>query len=197
MVENLLSVNWYGPYNLIDQEVENVFTCLMSQKKGVYLFTIPFEGKYLVYYVGETGTSFANRLLQHVQSYLNGFYRVFDPEMFGKGKKILIWDGMWKPDRRKPKLICDFIDRQPELNPKILLFLKQFRIFLAPIDEEKRIIERLEAEIARSINQQEGIVGRFQDNDIRYRPTRTNEEKFRVFFDFTQPIMGLSQQLSI
>jgi hypothetical protein len=83
---------------------------------------------------------------------LNGFYRVFDPEAFGKGKKILIWGGMWKTDRRDPKLMCDFLDRQTDLAPKILLFLKQFRIFLAPIGEDKRIIERVEAEIARSLN---------------------------------------------
>ena len=159
------------------------------------MFTIPFESKYLVYYVGETGSSFANRLLQHVQSYLNGFYRVFDPEAFGKGEKVLIWGGMWKTDRREPKLICDFIDRQPELVPKILLLLKQFRIFLAPVNEEKRIIERLEAEIARSINQQEGIVGRFQDSDIRYRPTRPTEQQLRVVMTFPQQIMGLNKEL--
>lgn len=190
-------VNWHGPYSLIGKDAESVFTCLMSAEKGVYLFTIPFEGKYLVYYVGETGSSFANRLLQHVQSYLNGFYRVFDPEAFEKGEKILIWGGMWKTDRREPKLICDFIDRQPELAPKILLLLKQFRIFLAPVNEEKRIIERLEAEIARSINQQEGIVGRFQDNDIRYRPTKPNEQQLRVVMTSSQQIMGLNEELNI
>ena len=60
MVTNPLKVNWYGPYSFVESEDENVFTCLMGEKKGVYLFTIPFEGKYLVYYVGETGASFAS-----------------------------------------------------------------------------------------------------------------------------------------
>lgn len=161
------------------------------------MFTIPFEGKYLVYYVGETGTSFANRLLQHVQSYLNGFYRVFDPEEFVRGKKVLLWGGMWKTDRREPKLICAFIDRQAELAPKILMFLKQFRFFLAPIDEEKRVIERVEAEIARSLNQQKGLIGAFQDKDVRYRPTRPDEQQFRVMMIFPQPIMGLTEELFV
>jgi hypothetical protein len=61
MVTDPIKVNWFGPYSFVESEDENVFTCLMSGKKGVYLFTIPFEGKYLVYYVGETGSSFANR----------------------------------------------------------------------------------------------------------------------------------------
>ena len=197
MVTDPLSIKWFGPYSFVGSEAENVFTCSMGQKNGVYLFTIPFEGKYLVYYVGETGASFAARLLQHVQNYLNGFYRFFDPEEFVGGRKVLVWGGMWKTDRREPKLICDFVDRQAELAPKILLFLKQFRIFLAPIDENKRIIERIEAEIARSINQQEGLIGTFQDQDIRYRPTRPNEQQFRVVMNFPQQIMGLRKDLVV
>ena len=197
MITDSLSVEWFGPYSFVDSEAENVFTCLMGDKKGVYLFTIPFEGKYLVYYVGETGASFANRLLQHVQSYLNGFYRIFDPEEFVNGKKVLLWGGMWKTNRREPKLISDFIDRQAELAPKTLLFLKQFRIFLAPIGEDKRIIERIEAEIARSLNQQGGLIGAFQDKDVRYRPTRPDEQQFRVVMTFPQSIMGLNEELFV
>ncbi len=197
MVTDPLSVKWYGPYSFVDSGVENVFTCSMGEKKGVYLFTIPFEGKYLVYYVGETGASFANRMLQHAQSYLNGFYRIFDPEEFVKGRKILLWGGMWKADRREPKLISDFIDKQAELAPKIILFLKQFRIFLAPIGKDKRIIERVEAEIARSLNQQEGLIGAFQDKDVRYRPTSPDEQQFWVMMTFPQPIMGLTEKLFV
>jgi hypothetical protein len=190
-------LKWCGPYSFIESEGENVFTCSLAEKKGVYLFTIPFEGKYLVYYVGETGASFANRLLQHVQSYLNGFYRIFDPEEFAKGKKVLLWGGMWKTDRREPKLICDFINEQAELAPKIIKFIGQFRIFLAPIDENKRIIERIESEIARSLIQQSGFIGDFQDNDIRYRPTKPNEQKFRAMMTFPKSIMGLSEELLV
>jgi hypothetical protein len=197
VITDHLSVEWFGPYRFVGHEADNVFTCSMGKKKGVYLFTIPFEGKYLVYYVGETGDSFANRLLQHVQSYLNGFYRIFDPEEFAAGRKVLLWGGMWKTDRREPKLICDFIDRQAELAPKIIMFLKQFRIFLAPIDEDKRIIERVEAEIARSLNQHEGLVGAFQDKDVRYRPTRLNEQQFRAVLNFSQPVLGLSEELLV
>ena len=109
MVTDPLPVKWYGPYRFVEREEENVFTSLMGEKKGIYLFTVPFEGKYLVYYVGETGASFAIRLLQHVQSYLDGFYRVFDPEEFARGRKVLLWGGMWKSNRREPKLICEFL----------------------------------------------------------------------------------------
>jgi hypothetical protein len=91
MVADSFFVQWYGPYCFIGSEAENVFANAIGEKRGVYLWTIPFYGKYMVCYVGETGVSFAERLLQHVQSYLNGFYRVFDPEEFAEGRKILVW----------------------------------------------------------------------------------------------------------
>ena len=180
MVTDTLLVKWFGPYSFVEINDENIFTSSIGEKKGIYLFTIPFGGEYLVYYVGETGASFATRLLQHVQSYLNGFYRVFDPEEFVKGRKALLWGGMWKTDRKEPKLICEFIEKNSDIAPKIVNFIRQFRIFLAPIDENKRIRERIESEISRSLNQQNGIISDFQDKDIRYRPTRPREQQFKV-----------------
>ena len=142
------------------------------KKKGLYLFTILFEGEYLVYYVGETGTSFSIRMLQHVQSYLDGFYRVFKPEEFARGKKVLLWGGMWKTDRKEPKIICEFLQKNSELAPKIVKFIEHFRIFVAPLDEVNRIRERIDSEIAKSLNLQSGFIADFQDHDVRYRPTR-------------------------
>jgi len=54
----------------------------------------------LVYYVGETGF-LLQCSLQHVQSYLNGFYRVFDPKNLKKAERFSL-GGMWKTDRREP-----------------------------------------------------------------------------------------------
>ena len=88
-------------------------------------------------------------------------------------------------------------NRHAELAPKIVKFIQQFRIFLAPIDEDKRIIERIESEIAKSLNQQDGFIGDFQDKDIRYRPTRPDEQQFRVVMTFPKSIMGLKEDLLV
>ena len=197
MVDDSLRVQFFGPYVFDGNEDENVFTNSLSKKKGVYLLTIPFDDKFLVYYVGETGVSFANRLLQHVQNYLSGFYRIFDPEEFATGKKVLIWGGMWKSNRKDPKFICEFLQRYSELVPKAIKFIEQFRVFLAPIDADKRIIERIESEIARSINEQNGIAGSFQDKDIRYRPRKLNEQQIKVTTVFPNSIIGLSEELLV
>ena len=190
-------IEWFGPYAFLDCEVENVFSCKIDAEVGVYLLTIPFDGKFLVYYVGETGVSFSQLMLQHVQCYLNGFYRVFEPAEFSKGRKELVWGGMWKTDRKDPQLISEFLDKQEALSPKIVQFVKQFRIFLAPIDSDKRFRERIEAAIAKSLSVQSGLVGEFQDKDIRYRPTRQNEAKFEVKMTAPETIMGLAELLRV
>jgi hypothetical protein len=168
----------------------------VKRKEFIYLKSL-LRGKYLVYYAGETGASFAIRLLQHVQSYLNGFYRVFDPEEFVRGRKVLLWGGMWKSDRKEPKLICEFLQKNSELAPKIIRFIQQFRIFLAPIDEDKQIMERIESGIAKSLNRQSGFIADFQDKDVRYRPTRPDEQQFRVLMTFSKSIMGLREELLV
>lgn len=149
MVTESLFVQWFGPYCFAGSESENVFTNSIGEKKGVYLWTIPFDSKYLVYYVGETGVSFAERLLQHVQSYLNGFYRVFDPEEFAEGRKVLVWGGMWKSDRKSPDIMFEYLRQYHKLSDMAHSLLNQFRIFVAPLKEnDRRIRQRIEAAIA-------------------------------------------------
>lgn len=192
MSNQSLSIQWYGPYNFIQNE--NLFTNSLSQKNGVYLWTIPFDNNYLVYYVGQTGASFAARSLQHIQSYLNGLYRVYDPEKFAKREKVLIWGGMWKPDRKEPKVMSEFLSNYLQLAPKILDFIKLFRIFVAPIEGDERVRERIESSVSSCLNQQPGIIGSFQDKDIRYNPRKTTEKPFNVTMTFPN-IMGLIKEL--
>ena len=196
MVADSLFVKWFGPYCLVGNKDENIFK-VSSEKKGVYLLAIPFDGKHLVYYVGETGVSFSQCLLQHIQNYLSGFYRIFDPEEFAEGRKILVWGGMWKSDRKDPKFILEFLKRYSELAPKILRFIEQFRVFLAPIDVDRRIRERIESEIAGSLNEANGVVRSFQDADIRYKPRRLNEQQIKVIMAFPKSIMGLKEELLV
>jgi hypothetical protein len=194
MPNQALSLQWYGPYDFIQKE--NLFTNSLSQRNGVYLWTIPFENKYLVYYVGQTGASFASRSFQHLQNYLNGLYRVYDPDKFAKGEKVLIWGGMWKSDRKEPKFMSEFLINYSLIAPKILVFIKLFRVFLAPVDGDYRVRERIESAIARCLYQQPGVIGSFQDKDVRYKPRKTTEQPFKVAMTFSN-IMGLNVELIV
>lgn len=100
MTSGVLKIKWYGPYQFVRSKQDDVFTNPIWNYKGVYLWAIPLKTEFLTYYVGETGKSFAERHIQHLDCYITGFYRVYDPEQFSKGNRKLIWGGMWKPDRK-------------------------------------------------------------------------------------------------
>jgi hypothetical protein len=122
------------------------------------------------------GVSFAHRTLEHVKCYLRGLYRIYDPHQFAKGKKILIWGGMWKPNRKDPDTMYEYLTQYQRLFPLSYEFLNQFRIFLAPIDEDnQRIRQRVEAAIAFTLREHDGVVGSFQDTDIKYWARRPQE----------------------
>jgi hypothetical protein len=188
----------FGPFSFVGSTNESLFINQIGLKKGVYIWAVPFGGKYLVYYVGQTRVSFASRFLQHIQSYLDGFYRVYDPEKFAKADKVLIWGGMWKRDRKDPKFMVEFLQRNLELTPIILKFIEQFQIFLVPIDgDDDRLRERVESAISSTLFQQQGVAGSFQDRDIRYRPRRPTEQPFKVRISFPEGILGLGEELII
>ncbi len=116
--------------------------------------------------------------------------------MFAKGEKVLIWGGMWKPNRKNPQFITEFLINYPQFAPKILNYIGLFRLFIAPIDGDERVRERIEAAIAGSLNQQSGIVGSFQDKDVRYSPRKITEMSFKAVMNFSN-IMGLSEEIIV
>lgn len=193
----ILELCWYGPYGLYETDIDSVFITNLSDQKGIYLWTVPIEKKYLTYYVGETGRSFATRFVEHTKDVLNGFYHIYDPSQFSKGRKTLIWGGMWKPDRKSPSTMLEFLNRYIEMAPQLLEFLRQLRFFLAPTNAEKRIRQRAEAAIAKRLLDQPGLIGGFQDDDIKYWPRRVNEEPILLKMKSFEPVLGLCSELPI
>lgn len=188
-------VNWHGPYKLYGTKDDSVLATVLAKQKGIYLWAAPFEGKYLTYFVGETGRSFATRFLEHIRYYLYGFYRVYDPDDFVHGRKTLVWDGMWKPDRKSPEIMLEFLNRYPELSQLIYRYLGEFRIFLAPIDAQRRVRQRIEAAIAKRLLEQQGLTSEFHDHEVRYLSKRTDEAPILVEMQAFESILGLCNEL--
>lgn len=187
-IELLGPYEWYGP--------KSIFLQSESEKFGIYLWAITFEEKYLVYYVGETGVSFADRFLDHTKSYLHGLYRIYDPAQFVKGKKALVWEGMWKKDLEKPTFrIVKFLERYSELSKAAYDLIGTFRIFLIPLNSEKRLRQRIEASISDVLLKQPNLVGEFQDGDIRYMSRQPNEKPVKVSIKSGEQILGLPREL--
>ena len=189
-----IQIELLGPYALYGPH--SLFLQSESEKFGIYLWTIPFEGKYLVYYVGETGVTFADRFLDHTKSYLHGLYRIYDPTEFVKGKKKLVWEGMWKKELENPTIrIVKFMERYSELSRAVYELLGLFHIFLIPLNSNRRIRQRIEAKIAEVLLKQPGVIGDFQDGDIRYIGRQPKEEPIKVSIKSDGQILGLPKDL--
>lgn len=95
-----------GLFQWYSREGDCLFERPEADLSGIYLWAVERDGAYMTYYVGESGRSFRERFTEHADGYLNGYYRLYDPEPFARGEKKEIWSGMWKPDTRHK--MCEF-----------------------------------------------------------------------------------------
>jgi hypothetical protein len=70
----IIEIRFHGPFALGRNEKEDILLNSMGKEKEIYLWGIPFETKYLVHYVEETGKGFAFRTMEHIKDYLQGQY---------------------------------------------------------------------------------------------------------------------------
>jgi hypothetical protein len=177
---------WFGSGDaLFDQDV--------ARSPGIYLWTVPHDSSYLTYYVGETGRSFGERMKEHAGDYLSGMYRIFDPIQFAAGRKVLIWDGMWR--RGEERRLGEFVARLPELSVAVGQLLDCMRLFVGPLDASQRTRRRIEAALAKHLYGQSSLVGSFQDEDITYEGRLPEENPLNVRFCASADILGLAESI--
>jgi len=110
--------------------------------------------------------------------------------LFARGEKVLIWEGMCKAGTRDR--IGEFLNRYAELSSRIYELLGLFKIFIAPVDAERRVRERIEAKIAQELSQQSKAIRTFPNDDIKYKPKRSDESQISVAICGSESILGLS-----
>ena len=194
MSNETLNLSWKGPFKWINLGSNSIFASPEGKLSGIYVWTIPFQESYLTHYVGETKRTFCKRLIEHTKEYLSGVYHVYDPDLFLKGEKEAVWEGMFGnvPERK----IEVFLHKYPELAPQIQKFVSLFEIFLIPMKEEKRIVQRVEAAIANHLYKQEGVIGFFQDSGVSYCPKWDEEEPITVILEGSIPILGFPKEFT-
>ncbi|MGD6806541.1 MAG: hypothetical protein ACQCN4_06245 [Candidatus Bathyarchaeia archaeon] len=193
---NEVEIEFFGPYSLIEDKEPSLFSVQLGKQNGVYLWAIPFENKYLAYYVGETGKSFISRNLEHIRNYYSGKYTLYDPKEFAKGKKIRMWNGMWKKDAKDLQVKLSYQRRHDELWPITDAFLSLLQVFLIPIENnDYRIRQRLEAAISFRLRDHDGVIGGFQDDGVRYSPRWPSEPKIKAKMKTNELLLGLGGEL--
>ena len=194
MSAQTIMVEFEGPFSWVgENEVPSISDTEAGKKKGVYLWTVQLDEGELVYYVGHTGRSFAQRMLEHFREHMSGGYHLYEPQEFSRGRKDLLWPGRYGPDR-EPYLSV-FIQHFPNLASAIVSLAKLYRFFVAPLKCDKRLRERIEAGIAEHLYKQPGIVGEFQDQGIVYRPRLDNEEPVQVLVHCKDNLIGVPKSL--
>ena len=188
------TIEFTGPFSWLGEvDAPSLFEDAIGKKSGIYLWTIETEEGYLVYYVGQTGRTFSQRMKEHFKEHLAGFYHLNDPDEFRMGRRVSIWPGLYDVEAKIS--LPTLGKKHSELSNNIYRLAKQYRFFFAPIKAETRVIERIESAIASYLYQQNGIVGSFQEKGIRYRPRWDNESLLKISIETYKKIAGFPTDL--
>jgi hypothetical protein len=194
--KNNLVIEFQGPLLWAKSSGDaSIYYSEVSKQHGVYLWTVPTPNGYLVYYVGETGVNFRTRMRDHYKEQLSGMYHIYDPEQFCLGRKCELWRGIYGKggirDHNK------FLEILPEIAPVLVRFINIFHFYVAPMQCDRRIRERLEAALANHLYEQPGVIGAFQEKNIRYNLRRSNEDPIKVKIACPQVVQGIPTELNI
>ncbi len=193
MSENAHRIIWKGPFALCGDQAPVLFDCDEGQQSGLYLWGIPFEDGFLVNYVGETGRSFRDRHIEHVQWWLAGFYCTYDATKFKQGEKVRVREGIGNP--KTPGNMSRLIGRYAAAAQTTAEFLHSLRIMVAEFAGSPRIRRRVEGAIYRSIKGAgRPEVKAFLDKS-RYWSRSDAESEFSVLIESPLPIHGLADQV--
>jgi len=88
-----IHLQFSGPFVLCGNDGILLFKEEISQRDGIYLWSVNVDDGFLVDYVGETGQSFSQRMKDHMIQCLGGNYRIWEPLLLSQGKKELVWNG--------------------------------------------------------------------------------------------------------
>lgn len=185
-------LKFYGPLKF-GQCKNSLFNHKLANKKGIYLWTIPFENKYYIEYIGETGQSFYKRNKEHLIQVMGGNYRVIDMDSLKTGNVNILWNGMWRKGTRDK--MNEFINLYVDLAPKLLYYITSVNVFIAPLDCDTRIRRRIEGSIAKYIKEQPSNINKFFPKDVRYWKIKDDEEPICIQINYPKLIVGLPNEI--
>lgn len=190
------TLTFFGPYSWHGKNgTEDLHTCEMGKKSGVYLWTIKQNNGELIYYIGETSRSFSVRMTEHFREHCSGGYHFYAPAKFGQGIKEQLWPGRFVASQRTS--IAEFLDKYDSFQNAIKELAFMYRFYVAPFEGERRIRERIESGLAYYLYKQEGLIGNFQDKGVHYRRRWESEMPEWVCFESESILLGLPDKLEI
>lgn len=185
---NDITLRWSGPFSLVPSaDRPEIYGAKDAATSGIYLWALPFDGTYLVNYVGiASRSSVAARQDAHMRLYLSGKYTIYDPGEFVRARKVVIYD---------PRLgLSSFLSRYQELSQALIKHVQSVHLFFAPLAVEKVLLERIESSVIEALRGAGGRTADFLDN---FRTSRwvPNEQRVSVAVHGNPAFEGLPSEL--
>jgi hypothetical protein len=170
-----------GPFSLIGKE--NIFNSRSSDLSGIYFFTFYIGDLILIEYTGITTRSFKERFLEHIKELLSGGYKIYDLGKLRNNKEFVIWNGRYGKDTDNMSV---FFNNYNNFSQFIYQQIKNLKIYLLPLNKEKRIIERIEGKIYKFLKEQNDDRTMTFIKGVRSNPKYNNEEliNFKILNNF-------------
>jgi hypothetical protein len=168
-----LEVTWNGPYGWPGFERANNLRPI-PHMPGVYLQTFEYQNGYLIYAAGITRRPVATRFRDHTRKYMNGEYNVYAC-------------GHREEFEERKSMIVDAVYKQ----------LAEFRIFVADVGIQPRILERIESSIMRNLYRQPSPICDIPDKGMQLAPRWDSENEIIVKSNFVAVLHGLPAFLEI
>lgn len=147
-------MEWRGPFLWPGVEVSDGCTRLedspVARASGLYLWTVPYQGVYLIYAAGQTTRAFVKRLNEHSNAHRNGFFTIFNMDDLERGVRTEIWHGSFG-GQLSPERKAEFEERRDEIREAAQDQVARFRVFVGPVATNRRLLARLEAGIMDSL----------------------------------------------
>ena len=188
----IIKAIWTGPYSWPGFENENGLPSPPKQP-GLYLQTFEYEDGYLIYAAGLTRRTISQRMREHTRKYRAGDYNVLSLDALQRGVRREVWHGWgWTPEKR-----AAFARREAEISEATERQLAAFRLFVADVGTQPRILERLEAAVMNALYRQSPPLCDVPDKGMMLAPRRESEAVIIIHNERDVKLYGLPDQLEI
>lgn len=150
-----------------------------ASRSGIYLWSLEYLNKYLVNAAGYTQRPFIRRFREHTAAYREGFFTIFDMDAMKKGQRVEIWHGFFSRPKA-PARLQDFNQRREQIRSATEIQLASYRIFIASLDAEQRLLKRIEAAIMNALYLSDGPTSTIPDRGMSLSPRWPTESPIRV-----------------
>jgi len=190
----VLSVKFDGPHPAYSETRDVLADCKYRKAGGIYFWAIRVGDSFRITHIGQTGTSFYQRMKEHIINTLGGNYRISESEALARGESKILWDGLWREGRRE--CLPEFLSGSTRLFEEAKRNLKLEKIFVAALDVEDRMRRRIEGGIAKEIRKDK-VASSLLPPDIRVLGRLTTETAIPIRIVTSVKILGLPEQLDV